>query len=76
MSATVTLVSRRKVSTTVYLEQEQLEGLAELSRLRRVPMAALVRGSIAELLARSGVGPRHAGAPLTLEAGVAGGGPQ
>ncbi len=76
MSATVTLVSRRKVSTTVYLEQEQLDGLAELSKRRRVPMAALGRGSVAELLARSSIQEPYAGAPLTLEAGALGGGTQ
>ncbi len=81
-------MSRRKVSTTVYLEQEQLKGLAELSRRRRVPMAALIRGSIDELLekdaahqvpAELGTEPRStqphsAGVPSPLQAGALGGG--
>jgi hypothetical protein len=50
-------MSRRKVSTTVYLEAHQLERLHALSKSRRVPMAALIRGSIDELLARDEV--RH-----------------
>ncbi len=81
-------MSRRKVSTTVYLEQEQLKGLAELSRRRRVPMAALIRGSIDELLEKDAAHqrlvdlgvelksaqPHSAGAPSPLQAGVLGGG--
>lgn len=69
-------MSRRKVSTTVYLEQSQLDGLAELSRRRRVPMAALIRGCIDELLSDDSSQAPRAGAPLTLEAGALGGGTQ
>ena len=74
-------MSRRKVSTTVYLEPEQLTGLAELSRRKRVPMAALIRGSIDELLERSErvplPQPLSAGVPCSpLEAGALGGGAQ
>ncbi len=82
-------MSRRKVSTTVYFEPEQLERLQEVSARRRVPMAALIRGCVDELLARdeahralledlggTAVQPLSAGVPPSpLEAGVAGGGP-
>ncbi len=45
-------MSRRKVSTTVYFEPEQLERLQEVSTRRRAPMPALIRGCVDELLAR------------------------
>lgn len=72
MSPMLTPVSRRKVSTTVYLEESQLEELRPLSARLRVPMAELIRGSIEVLLAAHRP---HAGAPRSsLEAGVTGGG--
>lgn len=39
-------MGRKKVSTTVYLEPEQLEQLVELRERTRVPMATIVREAL------------------------------
>lgn len=43
-------MARKKVSTTVYLEESQLQALITMSKGSRVPMAVLVRAAIDEFL--------------------------
>ena len=54
------MVVARKTSTTLYLEEQQLEELRALSAQQRVPMAVLIREALRRMLAS---GPWPAGAP-------------
>lgn len=54
------MVVARKTSTTLYLEEQQLEELRALSARQRVPMAVLIREALRRMLAS---GPWPVGAP-------------
>jgi hypothetical protein len=43
-------VSRKKISTTVYLTQEQHAALLELHRITKVPMAEFVREGVQAII--------------------------
>ena len=43
-------MSRKKISTTVYITEEQDEGLKELSRRTRVPVSEYIREGIDTVL--------------------------
>lgn len=47
-------MGRRLISTTVYLEPEQLAQLHEISEATEVPMAALIRRGVKLILERYG----------------------
>jgi len=46
----VTKVYRKKIITTVYLTEEILKGLKELSKRTGAPMAFLIRKALEEML--------------------------
>lgn len=50
------MVVARKTSTTLYLEEQQLEELRRLSAQQRVPMAVLIREALRRLLAEAAPG--------------------
>lgn len=43
-------MARKKVSTTIYLEQEQLDALQALSKETKVPMAEYIRQGVDHVL--------------------------
>ena len=43
----------RKTSTTVYLDEEQIEQLAAMSKEKQTPVAALIRNGIDLILSKS-----------------------
>ena len=50
-------MSRRKLSTTVYVEPEQDAGLKELHKRTNVPVAVFIREGIELVLAKYGITP-------------------
>jgi predicted DNA-binding protein len=50
-------MARRKVCTTVYLTQEQVEALKALSEKTRVPQSEYIREAVSDVLKKHGAKP-------------------
>lgn len=51
-SARIKKMGRKKISTTIYITEEQEEGLKELSRRTKVPVSVYIREGIDAVLSK------------------------